>query len=119
VVKDNFLDYIYRISSFYKEEICGFICSNSIFFLENISSQKKTSFLIDPNRYFKVLEDSEIDFCFHSHYDRGPEPSEADIEISNTSLIPFLIVSVPQKKFCIYKPSEKEAIYFSNSKCIM
>jgi len=111
-IRDDFLSYIQRISSFYKKEICGIIAENSLFFIKNSSPEPLQTFLIDPLKYLDISQEKSIDFCFHSHPESCCTPSPADIEFSEGSLIPFLIFSCPERRFGIYFPNKKETIYF-------
>jgi proteasome lid subunit RPN8/RPN11 len=100
--------------SFYKTEICGLICGNSLFFLKNLSLRPADTFFIDPKKHVEIIEHKKIDFCFHSHPKTSCDPSSLDIELSNNALIPFLIFSGIEDKVCLYDPSTQETIYFSN-----
>ena len=111
-IKLDFLDYIKRISSFYKREICGLISHNSLFFVKNSSPLPRKTFYIDPVKYLEVSRHKKIDFCFHSHTTTACNPSEADIEVSDNALIPFLVFSPREGKFSLYRPDTKETIYF-------
>ncbi len=111
-IKLNFLDYIKRISSFYQREICGLISHNSLFFINNSSPLPRKTFYIDPVKYLEISRDKKIDFCFHSHPETSCSPSDADIELSDNALVPFLIFSPREKKFSLYRPNTQETIYF-------
>ena len=111
-IKLDFLDYIKRISSFYKREICGLISHNSLFFVKNKSPFPRETFYIDPLKYLEVSQDKKIDFCFHSHPEASCRPSRADIELSDNALVPFLIFSPMEGKFSLYSPNTQETIYF-------
>jgi len=111
-IKRDFLSYIQRISSFYKEEICGMISKNSLFFVKNYSPEPFQTFYIDPLKYLEVTKDKTIDFCFHSHPESCCTPSTADIELSDNALIPFLIFSPLEGRFAIYDPKKEETVYF-------
>jgi proteasome lid subunit RPN8/RPN11 len=111
-IRCDFLSYIQRISSYYKEEICGMISENSLFFVKNYSPEPFQTFYIDPLKYLEVSQGATIDFCFHSHPESCCTPSAADIELSDNALIPFLIFSCPEKRFGLYRPKSKETIYF-------
>jgi len=112
-IKLDFLDYIKRISSLYKREICGLISHNSLFFVKNSSPLPMKTFYIDPVKYLEVSQDKKIDFCFHSHPGTSCKPSSADIELANNALISFLIFSPLEDRFAIYDPKNEETIYFS------
>lgn len=111
-IRGNFLSYIQRISSFYKEEVCGVISGGSLFFIKNSSPEPFQTFCIDPVKYLDISKEKAIDFCFHSHPESCCTPSVADIEFSDNALTPFLIFSCSEKRFGLYSPNSKETIYF-------
>ena len=111
-IRRDFLSYIQRISSFYKNEICGVISKNSLFFVKNSSPEPFQTFYIDPVKYLDISKEKKIDFCFHSHPESCCTPSAADIELADNALMPFLIFSCPEKRFGLYSPNSQETIYF-------
>ena len=112
-IKSAFLSYIRRISSFYREEICGLVACNFLFFVKNISPDPYSTFYVDPVKHLEVSRRQNIDFCFHSHPETSCEPSVADIELANNALISFLIFSPLEDRFAVYNPKSEETIYFS------
>ena len=112
-IKLNFLKLIARISLLNDSEICGVGARNSLFFLKNTATDKKTGFLVDPLDYFHLFNQSKLDFCFHSHPEGSCEPSSMDVGMSQNALVDFLIFSVRDKKFSMYNPVSEETIYFS------
>jgi len=47
---------------------------------------------------------SKIKYVVHSHYDSKCNPSQHDIDNCNSVGIPYLIVSYPEKDYCIVEP---------------
>lgn len=112
-IKNVFLSYIKRISSFYQEEICGLVAGNILFFVKNISPDPFSTFYVDPIKHLEASRFQNIDFCFHSHPGTSCSPSSADIELANNALISFLIFSPLEDRFAVYNPQNQETIYFS------
>jgi proteasome lid subunit RPN8/RPN11 len=112
-IKNAFVSYIKRISSFYREEICGLVAGNVLFFVKNISPDPYSTFYVDPVKHLEASRRQNIDFCFHSHPETSCEPSVADIELANNALISFLIFSPLEDRFAVYNPKSEETIYFS------
>ena len=71
--------------------------------LENIS-EIENQFKIDPKTFVKYQLISKIKYVVHSHYDSKCNPSQHDIDNCNSVGIPFLIVSYPDKDYCIVEP---------------
>jgi len=86
-----------------KEESCGVIaCRNEqLFFLPcaNLSPFKEKYFLINP----RILIEYDVKFIYHSHVKSSSMPSGADIKNYENILIPFLIYSLRDDDFYIYK----------------
>jgi len=112
-IKSVFLSYIKRISSFHREEICGLVSGNILFFVKNVSPDPLSTFYVDPVKHLGVSKQGNIDFCFHSHPVTSCKPSLADIELANNALISFLIFSPLEDRFAVYNPKNAETIYFS------
>ena len=112
-VKLNFLKLISRLSLADTREICGLGNGNSLFFLKNIAQDVKNTFVIDPNDYFKIFNQYNIEFCFHSHPVGPAVLSVPDRELCGNSLVPFLVFSVHDKNFAFHDPRREETIYFS------
>ena len=112
-IKSAFLSYIRRISSFYREEVCGLVAGNTLFFVKNISPDPFRTFCIDPAKHLEASTSQSIDFCFHSHPVTSCKPSLPDIELANNALISFLIFSPLEDRFAVYNPKSEETIYFS------
>ena len=111
-IRWDFLSYIQRLASLHSIEVCGLICENSLFFVKNSSVRPQDTFYIDPLKYIEVSRCQKIDFCFHSHPQSGCSPSLSDIELSDNSLIPFLVFSPREARFALYDPDTQETIYF-------
>jgi proteasome lid subunit RPN8/RPN11 len=92
-----------------EEEICGFILkSGEIIELENISDNKKETWMINPLFYLRYKK--EIECIYHSHPEGG-EPSPED-KIGCTRInIPFLVVSLPSTLYYI-TPKEESCLQF-------
>ena len=112
-VKLNFLKLISRLSLADTREICGVGNGSSLFFLKNVAQDAKNTFLIDPNDYFKIFNQYDIGFCFHSHPVGPAVLSVPDRELCENSLVPFLVFSVRDENFVFHDPKGEETIYFS------
>lgn len=71
--------------------------------LENLSTEKD-EFEMDGETFVRYLLKSKIKYVVHSHYEQKCSPSEHDINNCNSVGIPYLIVSYPDKEFCIVEP---------------
>ena len=112
-VKLNFLKLISRLSLADTREICGVGNGSSLFFLKNVAQDAKNTFLIDPNDYFKIFNQYDIGFCFHSHPVGAAVLSVPDRKLCENSLVPFLVFSVCDENFAFHDPHTEETIYFS------
>lgn len=85
------------------EESCGLICSGeeSMFFLpcENLSKNKTRHFAINP----LILIENNVNYIYHSHVSQSSKPSILDIKSSNALCISYLIYSLRDKDFYLYK----------------
>lgn len=85
-----------------EEEICGLIidCFDGFKFLpcENLSKNKKNTFLIDSREIIKY----NIKYIVHSHTIGSSLPSKADQLYCDEILIPFLIYSNRHNTFHVY-----------------
>ena len=70
---------------------------------ENISTNKD-EFEMDGKTFLFHQLNSKIKYVVHSHYDSKCNPSQHDIDNCNSIGIPFLIVSYPEKDYCIVEP---------------
>lgn len=103
------LDSIYKAAEqAAPEEMCGLIIEkngNEEFInCENFAENKLNEFKIDPKTFVKYQLISKIKYVVHSHYDQKCLPSDHDINNCNSIGIPYLIVSYPDKEFCIVEP---------------
>jgi proteasome lid subunit RPN8/RPN11 len=102
-IDENILKKIKQYSlSNMKEEVCGFIYINNLkqkfFSSNNISFDRKNSFLINPEDYEKCNFKGNILCCFHSHINnRGFSPE--DIRESLKNNLPYLLYNTKQDKF--------------------
>jgi proteasome lid subunit RPN8/RPN11 len=86
-------------------EMCGIITNDNKFIeFENIAENKKSHFKIDPITFGMYQLNSKIKYVVHSHYDSKCNPSQHDIDNCNSVGIPYLIVSYPDKEYCIVEP---------------
>ena len=90
----------YYSKSKYPNEACGLILKNDEFIpLENIHSEPKSNFLIDPFDYLKYK--NEIKFIFHSHTREDQNssiellrsPSKTDMENQMLSDVPWALLA--------------------------
>ena len=85
------------------EESCGviYLDNNSMFFMpcENLSGNKKKHFVINP----LILIENKVLYIYHSHVSQSSEPSILDIKSSNALCIPYLIYSLKDEDFYLYK----------------
>ena len=89
-------------------EMCGLIIQQNDkkkwILCENIS-EDKDDFEIDGKVFVKYQLISKILYVVHSHYNqKNCKPSGYDIANCNELLIPYLIVSYPQKEYYILEP---------------
>lgn len=93
-------------------EICGLLGRKDSDYtpriLKNKHSDPKNHFAIDPLEYLKFVQEFEPVAVFHSHIMGDSQPSEFDKINSENTLLPFLIYSLPEKKFSIFKPEDCE-----------
>lgn len=89
-------------------EICGFLGKKdddySARILKNKHSDPKNFFAIDPLEHLKFTQEFELVAVFHSHCVGDSQPSDFDKVNSENTLAPFLIYSLPEKKFSLYEP---------------
>jgi proteasome lid subunit RPN8/RPN11 len=85
------------------EESCGIIYQKgeelSFLKCENLSKNKSVHFEIDP----RYLVEYNVFYIYHSHVNASAKPSIFDIKMYNQILIPFLIYSLRDDDFYIYK----------------
>lgn len=90
------------------EEMCGLVLEENgiekFIQVKNIAENKKSHFKIDPITLVSYQLKSKIKYIVHSHYDQKCSPSDHDINNCNSMGIPYLIVSYPNKEFCIVEP---------------
>jgi len=85
------------------QEACGLVisrgCELSHLPCENLSSSPVDSFEIDAK---KIIENNVI-YIYHSHVNCSAYPSSIDKRYSDELCIPFLIYSIRDDEFKIYK----------------
>jgi proteasome lid subunit RPN8/RPN11 len=97
------LDHAARV---FPQEACGLIFKTGygyqVLECANLSHEPEKSFLIDPMLY--AVHADHIAAVYHSHPNRSPEPSAADIASAERCNVPFLIVSYPSEALYTYTP---------------
>lgn len=90
----------------FPQEACGLIFKTGygyqVLECANMSHQPEQSFLIDPMLY--AVHAAHIAAVYHSHPNRSPTPSAADIASSERCNVPFLIISYPGEQLHTYTP---------------
>jgi len=90
----------------FPREACGLVFKTSygyqVLECANLSHQPEQSFLIDP-MLFAVHAD-HIAAVYHSHPNRAPTPSAADIASAERCNVPFLILGYPSAELHTYTP---------------
>ena len=85
------------------EETCGIVLKINKEYVfkpcKNISSNRKKAFLMNPY----VLLEHGIEYIYHSHVNSSCGPSRFDIVNAKNIKIPFLIYSLRDKEFSVYK----------------
>lgn len=72
-------------------------------------SELPESFEIDPKEYAKWEDFADVMAIVHSHVDRSPRPSQADLVSCEFSGLPWHIVSVPDFQWHSFAPTGYEA----------
>lgn len=89
-------------------EICGFLGKKDGQYtakpLKNKHSNPREFFSIDPLEQLKFIREYEMVAVFHSHCAGDSQPSDFDKANSENTLFPFLIYSLPEKKFSLFEP---------------
>jgi proteasome lid subunit RPN8/RPN11 len=102
-IHDQILDHAARE---FPREACGLIINTGYSYYgvecENRAHDPEQSFLIDPLVIHQYR--NRIACVYHSHPNRSPKPSEADIASSERCAIPFLIISYPSGEIHAYTP---------------
>ena len=99
----------------FTKEICGFLGYDRkkkkyvVQHEENIASDTRIHFLINPLNYLLFKEKYEMVAIFHSHISGNEEASEFDIKMADNCCQAFLIYSLNSKKINIYTPETIEA----------
>lgn len=93
-------------------EICGFLGKKNGEYYAQIVKNKhpnpKEFFSIDPLESLRFSQEYEMVAIFHSHITGDSSASEFDKVNSDNTLLPFLIYSLPEKKFDLYEPEGHE-----------
>ncbi len=78
---------------------------------DNIASKPTEHFKISGLDYATANMGGDIYAVVHSHVDKSSEPSADDKTISEMLRVPYLIVSIPDHTYNMYKPSIKTNKY--------
>jgi proteasome lid subunit RPN8/RPN11 len=70
--------------------------------MDNLSDDPEHSFVIDPLKFAQYAE--HIVSVYHSHPNKSPAPSQADIDSAERCNLPFVIVGYPSGEVFTYKP---------------
>lgn len=93
-------------------EICGFLGRKNGKFVAKIVENKhcdpKNYFAIDPLDFLLFKKEYELIAIFHDHLSGHSSPSDFDKLNSENTATPFLVYSVPEKKFSIFIPENSE-----------
>lgn len=91
-----------------KVEVCGLLgIKDDEYFprmMKNKHSDPQNHFSIDPLEYLKFSQEFELVAVFHSHIVGDSQPSDFDKVNSENTVVPFLIYSLPEKKFSLFEP---------------
>jgi proteasome lid subunit RPN8/RPN11 len=102
-VLEQIIDHAARV---FPSEACGLIVNSgyglNVIECANQSHEPGRSFLIDPIVY--AAHADHIAAVYHSHPNRSPEPSEADIASAERCNVPFVIVGYPSEEIFTYTP---------------
>ncbi len=93
-------------------EICGFLGEKDGEYIPKMVKNKhpnpKEFFSIDPLEMLRFCRENKMVAIFHSHLVGDSSASEFDKVNSDNTLFPFLIYSLPQKKFGLYVPPDHD-----------
>lgn len=94
-------------------EICGLVGLDGnggyvVKECKNLSQDPTSSFILDPLDYLLFSEEFELLCIYHNHPKGDAEPSQADVEASENTCLPFLIYSNQEKKYKLYEPKTSE-----------
>lgn len=97
-------------------EACGLIldtggntvvleCENIAPPRDEVNPGPEASFLIDPLTF--AMNSKNVIAVYHSHPNRSPKPSEADMAAAERCKLPFLIISYPSGEMFTYTPHNR------------
>jgi proteasome lid subunit RPN8/RPN11 len=96
----------------FPREMCGFIVAKKrkpkFVQCENIS-EEPDSFVINPRDVINIEKIGKIITLVHSHCNKNPQPSQADLVECERSMIPWLIISLPTYQIYEFEPDGYEA----------
>lgn len=107
---ENLYKELFSYSSSSSEELCGFILKDLSFVpIENIAENKKETFIISGKDFLKYKKN--LLAIFHSHPTDG-EPSPEDKLTCTRINVPFLVCSIPERRFYYIKPKEQQCLQY-------
>ena len=90
----------------FPREACGLILksggSHTVLVCDNCSHEPTQSFLINPLVFAE--HDGNVAAVYHSHPNRSPLPSPADVLSAERCGVPFLIIGYPSEQIYTYSP---------------
>lgn len=102
----------------YPNEACGLIVAKGkkyeLLVCRNASEHPEIEFLIHPDDLIAAERDHQIVAVFHSHVNRGNDPSEADLAGCEMSQLPWFIISITRN----YNPDIEATYRFSDVICL-
>lgn len=100
----------------FPNECCGFVYVSldggcGVYKCQNKSLDKRNEFIIDPTDVSKANKLGHIVYLYHSHCDESENPnldvfSPQDKIMSEELCVPFVLFSLPNKKWSYYEPKE-------------
>lgn len=91
------------------DEACGFIVRSQdgeqVIPAENRAENKTRRFLIHPMEMLAASAFGTVVGVYHSHTERGPEPTGPDKLASEALNLPYVIYSVPRNDWATYVPT--------------
>lgn len=102
-------------------EVCGLVVihkGQKVYFrCENTAQDKKNNFIISPESWVRADNWGEIVGIVHSHPDRRPLPSQADLVGCERSGVPWTIVNPRTEEFHVFEPTGYQAPLYGREYC--